>query len=94
MTFLKPTVLKIVLTFILFIAVDWLWRNTLGRFIMDVSYSGIPLHYFTAWGPCQAGENCSEFNGLNLVLDLIFWYIVSAFFISRFQKKKEISQAN
>ena len=37
--------------------------------------------------PYQAGQNCSEFNGLYLTLDIFFWYIVGAILVSRFQKK-------
>lgn len=87
MTFLKPTVLKIVLAFILFIAVDWLWRSTVGRFIMDVNNFGLPLPYFVTWGPCPPGDNCSEFNNLNLALDLFFWYLVSAVVALLFRRK-------
>ena len=86
-TILKPTLLKVIATLVLFAAFSWLWRNTVGLAIMDVSYYGVPWHYFVAWGPCQPGGNCSEFNGLYLTLDIIFWYIVSAILISRFRKK-------
>ena len=90
-TLLKPTVAKIILAFVLFAGLSWLWRNTFGLVIMDVSYYGVPLHFFTAWGPCQAGENCSEFNGVYLILDIIFWYFFAAILVWRFQKKRIIS---
>jgi hypothetical protein len=86
-TFLKPTLLKIVLTFVLLIAVSWLWQFILGLKIMDTSYFGVPMNFFITWGPCKPGDICSEFNRLYLVLDIIFWYIAVAISIFGFQKK-------
>jgi len=86
-TLFKPSLLKIAVAFVLFIVFSWLWQITFGLVIMDTSYYGVPLHYFVAWGPCQAGQNCSEFNVLYLALDIIFWYVISAILVSWFQKK-------
>ncbi len=86
-TLLKPTVLKIILMFVLLIASSWLWRMYVISTISDTFPLGFPLQFFLAWGPCQAGENCSEFNGLYLALDIIFWYIVGAVLALWFQKK-------
>jgi hypothetical protein len=86
-TLFKPSLLKIVTATLLFIVFSWLWQITFGLVIMDVSYYGVPLHFFVAWGPCQAGQNCSEFNALYLVVDIIFWYVVGAILVFRFQKK-------
>jgi len=85
---LKPSLLKIGITFIFLFVFSWLWQMTVGRVVMDVSYYGVPLHFFTMWGPCQAGQSCSEFNGLYLVLDAIGWYIIGAAFVTRFGKRK------
>ena len=84
---LRPTVLKIILAFVLFAAFSWLWRMYVISNISDTFPLGFPLQFFLAWGPCQAGENCSEFNTLYLTLDVIFWYIIGAILASRFQKK-------
>jgi hypothetical protein len=86
-TLLKPTVLKIIFMFVLFIAASWLRRMYVISTISDTFPLGFPLQFFLAWGPCQAGQNCSEFNSLYLALDIIFWYIVVAILVSRFQKK-------
>ena len=86
-TLLKPTVLKIILTLILFTAFSWLWRMFVMSTISDTFPLGFPLQFFLVWGPCQAGQNCSEFNGLYLTLDIVFWYIADAFLVFRFQKK-------
>ena len=86
-TFLKPSVLKIIITFALLIVSGWLWRMYVISTISDTFPLGFPLQFFLAWGPCQAGGNCSEINGLYLALDIIFWYIVSAVLALRFQKK-------
>jgi hypothetical protein len=85
--FLKPTLLKAVITFGLFTVFSWLWRIYIMSTISDTFPLGFPMQFFFAWGPCQAGQNCSEFNGLYLILDLIFWYIIGAILVSRFQKK-------
>ena len=88
--FLKPSLLKIVVTLILFVGLTWLW-SLKNMFIMDTSFYGLPLTYYTTWGPCQAGQVCSEFNGLNLGLDLTFWYLVGAFLVDRFARKPKPS---
>jgi hypothetical protein len=86
-TFLKPTVLKIALVFVLFGVFSWLWRMYIISTISDSFPLGFPLQFFLAWGPCQAGQSCSEFNGLYLTLDIIFWYIAGATLVERFHKK-------
>jgi uncharacterized membrane protein (DUF106 family) len=86
-TLFKPSLLKFAVAFILFIVFSWLWRMYIISTISDTFPLGFPLQFFLAWGPCRAGENCSEFNVLHLVLDGIFWYIVGAFLVSWFQKK-------
>ena len=89
-TFLKPSVLKIMLTFGLFIAASYLWWILITSRITDVFPLGFPLPFYAAWGPCPPGETCSEFNELWLVVDIIVWYIVSAFIIDRVKKRKSI----
>ena len=84
---LKPSLTKILLALGLFIVASFLWKYTFGLVIMDVNYFGWPLHYLTTWGPCRAGENCSEFNGMYLVFDLLFWYMIGAWIVNRFSKK-------
>lgn len=86
-TFLRPTALKIIFAFILFAVSSWLWRMYVVASISDTFPLGFPLQFFLAWGPCRAGQNCSETNGLYLILDIVFWYIVSALLVFRFRKK-------
>jgi hypothetical protein len=86
-TALKPTLFKIIITLVLFIAASWLLRMYVISTISDTFPLGFPLQFFLAWGPCQAGQNCSEFNGLYLAFDIIFWYIVSVILVFWFQKK-------
>lgn len=75
---LKPTLSKIILTFALFIISSLLWRMYVTATLSDTFPLGFPLEFFLAWGPCRPEQNCSEFNGLWLVLDILFWYVVSA----------------
>lgn len=78
---IKPTLWKIILTILLFALVSWLSQFLSSMFIMDTSYTGFPLQFLVSWGPCQIGSDCSEFNGLYLVLDILVWYMVSALFV-------------
>jgi hypothetical protein len=75
---LSPTLSKIILTSSLLIISSLLWRMYIVATLSDTFPIGFPLQFFLAWGPCQPNQNCSEFNGLNLVLDILFWYAVSA----------------
>lgn len=83
---LKPTLMKIILTFILLFIFSWLWGIFVRFTISDTFPIGFPLQFFLSWGPCPPGNVCSESNGLWLVVDLIFWYLVSSFLVYWFQK--------
>jgi hypothetical protein len=85
--FLKPGLAKILLTFALLIISSMLWRMFIIARISDTFPMGFPLQFYLAWGPCQAGEVCSQSNGVFLLLDLVFWYVVSAFVIDRLEGK-------
>lgn len=85
---LKPTFLKVFLALTLFILLSWLWRMGIKFIISDTFPYGVPFPFFLAWGPCRPGENCSEFNGLYLVLDIVIWYMASAWLVSRFRRGK------
>lgn len=85
--FLKPSLLKIVITLVLFPGLTWLW-SLKNRFIMDASFYGLPLTFFTVWGPCRPGETCSEFSSLNFGLDVVFWYLVGALLVEWFNKNR------
>jgi len=88
--FLKPSIAKLALTLAMLIISSMSWRMfTIAR-ISDTFPMGFPLQFYLAWGPCRAGEICSESNGVFLVLDLIFWYAVSAFVIDRLGRKINI----
>ena len=53
--FLKPSMLKIVVTLVLFVGLTWLW-SLKNMFIMDASFLGLPLTFYSVWGPCQVGQ--------------------------------------
>jgi len=57
--------------------------------ISDTFPLGFPLQFFLSWGPCRAGQICSESNGLYLAVDVIFWYIVGAVLVSWIQKSRD-----
>lgn len=83
---LKPTFLKVIVAFILFVLFGWSWGLWVQMRISDTFPFGFPFQFFLAWGPCQAGENCSEFNGLFLVLDIVIWYVVGAWLVNLLKK--------
>ena len=85
--FLTPSVAKILLTFAVLILSSMLWRMFIILRISDTFPMGFPLQFYLAWGPCQAGEICSEFNSVFLLLDLLVWYVVSAFVIDHVGRK-------
>ena len=86
-TFLQPSILKIILTFLLFTVASYLWRMYIISTISDTFPWGFPLQFYLAWGPCPPGEICSEFNWLWLALDIVIWYLVSAFTLSIVMKR-------
>ncbi len=83
----KPSAFKIASALILFLLFSSLWQILVGIRIMDAAFYGMPWHFYTTWGPCQAGQTCSEFNWPPLLMDLAFWYMIGAFLVSRFLKK-------
>ena len=87
MSFLKPNLWKIIFTLILFHGSSALWRMYVISRISDTFPRGFPFQYYLGWGPCPPGEICFEFNWLYLVLDVLIWYVVSAWSVGWIQKK-------
>lgn len=83
LNFLKPTFWKILLALVLFTATSFLWRAYVISRISDTFPVGFPLQFYLAWGPCPPGQNCSEFNGALLLLDVVLWYTISAWIVHR-----------
>ena len=85
-TLLKPSLIKILLTLTLFALSSYLWRAYIISTISDTFPWGFPLQFYLAWGPCPPGEICSESNFPFLILDLVFWYVVSGLVLSKFTR--------
>ena len=85
---LRPSLITIILTFVLFALSSYLWRMYITSTISDTFPWGFPFQFYTAWGPCRPGESCSESNIFFLILDVLFWYIVSEFLVSRAGMRK------
>jgi hypothetical protein len=83
-TTLKPTPAQIVLTSVLFALSSYLWRMYIVSTVSDTFPWGFPLQFYVAWGPCPPGVSCSETNIFYLIIDILFWYLVSAFLILPF----------
>jgi hypothetical protein len=86
--FLKPTLWKFVLTAGLLYASSSVGRAYFISRISDTFPYGFPFQFYVGWGPCPPGQNCSQFNGLFLLLDILLWYIVSAFIVDRLRKRE------
>jgi hypothetical protein len=80
---IKPSLLKISLAFVLLVLSSFLWRAYVISTISDTFPWGFPLQFYMAWGPCPPGEICSESSVFFLILDLVFWYLISGLLISR-----------
>lgn len=78
---LKPGLAKIVLTFVLLVIFSYLWRLYITSTISDTFPWGFPFQFYLGWGPCPPGEICSESNIFYLIVDILFWYIVSGIFL-------------
>jgi hypothetical protein len=85
--FLRPTLWKIVLTIGLLVAASLLWRAYIVSRISDTFPLGFPFQFYLAWGPCPPGQDCSEFNGLYLLFDVVLWYAVSALLLDRLRMR-------
>ena len=85
---LKPTLLKLILTFVLLLTASYLWRLYTITTISDTFPWGFPLQFYLAWGPCRPGEVCSESNVPYFIIDILFWYIVAAFSVLLLSKKR------
>jgi len=86
---LKPSLWKLLLALVLLYISSTLWRAYVISRISDTFPLGFPFQFYLSWGPCQAGQNCSESNWLFLVIDMILWYVVSAFSVDLLGKNKQ-----
>ena len=82
-TLLRLSLSKIILTFALFGLSSYLWRIYITSAISDTFPWGFPLQFYLGWGRCPPGQMCSESNTFFFILDLVFWYIVSGFLVSK-----------
>jgi hypothetical protein len=87
LNFIKPTLWKMIITIVLLYVSSLLWRSFVISRISDTFPLGFPFEYYQAWGPCPPGQVCSEFNVIFLLLDVLIWYVFSAFVVARFRRK-------
>jgi len=88
-TILRPSLIKIILTFAFLVLSSYLWRLYVISTISDTFPLGFPLQFYLGWGPCPPGEICSETNIFYLMIDILFWYTVSGFLILVLKRKLE-----
>jgi hypothetical protein len=84
---LKPNLWKVALTIILFCIASALWRGYVIMRISDTFPIGFPFQFYLSWGPCPASQSCFEFNLLFLLLDVIIWYLITAFAVQWFKSR-------
>jgi hypothetical protein len=85
--FFIPKPAKVLLSLALLLISALLTYYYVTARISDTFPFGFPLQFFVAWGPCRPGMNCSEFNLLWLVGDIVFWYTLSAGVVAMFGRK-------
>jgi len=83
-TILKPTLLKIALAIVLLALSSYLLRMYITSTISDTFPWGFPLRFYLAWEPCPPDEPCSESNFIFLLIDIVFWYMISGLLTSKF----------
>ena len=89
----KHALSTLILTLTLFSVASYLWRTYIISTISDTFPWGFPFQFYTAWGPCPPGEICSESNIFYFILDVIFWYVVSAYLVFKAGEKRNISKS-
>lgn len=85
--FLKPTLWKVIATIGLLYISSLLWRAFVVSRISDTFPLGFPFEFYQAWGPCPPGTVCSEFTVTLLLLDVLIWYVFSAFVVTRYHRE-------
>ena len=83
----KPNRWTVSLALALFLLSSFAARAFVTARISDTFPLGFPLQFFLTWGPCPPGQNCSEFNIVFLVLDVIIWYAMSALAMYRIKQR-------
>jgi len=77
-SFLFPTSKKLFLAVILFFAFGWIiWPAIIESIITDWYPVGFPFTIH-AIGLCPPPGNCIDFRWTALILDGVFWYLISA----------------
>jgi len=83
---LKPTALKIIFAFGLFVITGYFWKFS-G--ITDIHPFGLPFFAIVTTQNCGFGiDACTEFRWGGLLADLLIWYVVSAFAVDRIARRK------
>lgn len=85
--FLKPN-WKIICIFIPVLVIVWLVDGTLVSMkYADYWPYGFPITYYKTWGPCSINDVCYSLSWLALIIDILFWYLVSCGVAALFGKK-------
>jgi hypothetical protein len=82
----KSVLAKIILGFILFVAVTFIHAVTWP--VVDYWASGWPFHFSESWGPCPPGGVCHSNNTLALISDIVLWYFVLCLATYLFRKMR------
>lgn len=86
----KSAIIKIVVGFLLFTAVDIIYAlKRQLEFVADYNTSGWPLQYFWATGLNDQGSAPHGYYPLALIFDIVFWYLILCLIIFLYKKAKE-----
>jgi biotin transporter BioY len=89
--FFKPTIGKIVIFLILFFLTSYIWMNYKTLLPEEIPKFGVPFGFYskaTSYIGMEYEKPIIYFNFLNLIIDLIFWCLISCLIILIYNKLK------
>lgn len=89
--FVRPTFLKVILAIVLFFVFSLLWGEI--NVMFDATTFGFPFTVSAAngfCGPIEFDPTCGQpvYNFSGIILNAVFWYLVSAGILSLWNKEK------
>jgi hypothetical protein len=91
--FFKPTLVKIIIFIILMAGLNyWIISNTHvmdARILVGAPLGFYPIGSFMIWDSTAPPPPSVEFSYVNLIIDLIFWYIISCLLVAWYKSTEK-----
>jgi hypothetical protein len=78
----RPTPLKLALALGAFATSAFARYEIQAARIVDLWSWGFPLAFYETWGPCAPGMTCRAWTPAPLLVDLLFWYVVTVLLLT------------